>query len=78
MKRVCKWIFPFSFFLFLLVSVPTITRADPGGPGCNPDDPLCPIDGGVTALLAIGVGYGIKKYKDTRKSSANLQEPVSK
>ena len=33
-------------------------------PGCGPD---CPIDGGLSLLLAAGAGYGIKKYRDGRK-----------
>jgi hypothetical protein len=33
-------------------------------PGCGPD---CPIDGGLSVLLAAGVGYGVKKYRDGRK-----------
>ena len=34
-------------------------------PGCGPD---CPIDGGLSLLLAAGVGYGVKKYKESRRS----------
>lgn len=37
-------------------------------PSCDPSDPNCPIDGGVTALLAIGAAYGIKKVRDSRKA----------
>lgn len=37
-------------------------------PGCDPLNPACPIDGGLSALLAIGVGYGIKKIRDSRKA----------
>lgn len=34
----------------------------------NPDDdPDLPIDGGVSLLVAAGVGYGIKKYRDEQK-----------
>ena len=33
-------------------------------PGPCPD---CPIDGGLGLLLAAGVGYGVKKYRDGRK-----------
>jgi hypothetical protein len=29
-----------------------------------------PIDGGVSLLAAAGVGYGIKKYRDSRKKRA--------
>lgn len=45
-----------------------MAQGDPGNPGCDPDDPGCPIDGGLTALLAVGAIYGIKKVKDSRKS----------
>ncbi len=34
-------------------------------PGCGPD---CPIDGGLSLLVAAGVGYGVKKYRDKKKS----------
>lgn len=30
-------------------------------------DPDVPIDGGLSLLLAAGVGYGIKKIRDKRK-----------
>jgi hypothetical protein len=38
-------------------------------PGCDPQvDPACvPIDGGLSLLIAAGVGYGIKKVRDSRK-----------
>ncbi len=36
----------------------------PGDPGGNPD---VPIDGGLSLLLAAGVGYGAKKYRDHKK-----------
>ena len=39
---------------------------DPTNPCTDPDD-YCPIDGGVVALLVVGVGYGIKKVNDSRK-----------
>lgn len=46
---------------------------DPDDPNynCCPSNPAypesCPIDGGVVALLAAGVGYGVKKVRDSRK-----------
>ena len=36
---------------------------DPGG--C----PDCPVDGGLSLLLAAGVGYGIKKYHNHKKAN---------
>ena len=35
-------------------------------------DPDAPIDGGVGLLIAAGVGYGYKKYRNSRKN-----KPVS-
>jgi len=38
---------------------------------CLPDQPdisgPCPIDGGISLLLAAGLGYGVKRYRDARK-----------
>jgi hypothetical protein len=57
--------------LQLLASLMTITACILPGivmaqtdPGCGPD---CPIDGGLSLLLAAGAGYGIKKYRDGRR-----------
>ena len=47
------------------ISLPLITFAQ--GP---PDPEDTPIDGGLGLLLAAGVGYGIKKYRDGRKKHA--------
>ncbi len=30
-------------------------------PGCDPMDPACPIDGGITLLIAAGIGLGARK-----------------
>lgn len=53
-----------SVVLISLVSV--CSYAQPSDPGDNPDAST-PIDGGVSALAVAGVGYAIKKMKDTRK-----------
>jgi len=49
--------------------LPYIAMAQTGdnNPGCGPDP--CPIDGGISLLLAAGVGYGVKRYRDARKKS---------
>ena len=45
--------------------VPHFALADgDDDPGPCPD---CPIDGGLVVLLAAGVGYGVKKYKEAKK-----------
>lgn len=38
----------------------------PSNPGHNPK--RMPLDGGVSALIVAGVAYGVKKYRDYRKS----------
>ena len=59
--------------LFLFIILPTLLHAQPGGPGDGPPDPdcppdiICPIDGGLIALIAIGIGYGIKKIRYSKK-----------
>lgn len=45
--------------MFVAFSVPVFAQ------NCNPN---IPIDGGISALLAAGAGYGIKKLNDKRKS----------
>jgi len=55
--------------IYLLITViitvcfPLLTTAQP------PLIPIndVPIDGGLSLLLAAGVGYGIKKYRDARR-----------
>lgn len=40
----------------------TVFAQDPGLPGGDPDTPV-PIDGGLVALLAAGIGYGLNKMR---------------
>ena len=75
MKRFPKWIIMLTILIVTTVCSPTYIYAQggPGDPQCDPidntypDGTPCPIDGGLSALLAIGVGYGIKKARDARK-----------
>ena len=50
--------------MVLGIMLPLIAMAQVTDPGC----PDCPIDGGLSVLLAAGVGYGVKKYREGRKS----------
>ena len=58
--------------MLIFVLLPSLTHADPGDPSgvpnpdCPPDD-ICPIDSGLVALIAVGVGYGIKKIWHNKK-----------
>ena len=57
-------------FIFLVSLMPMIGNCqdpngvpDPGNGGTNPDAGSVPIDGGLSLLLAAGVGYGAKKLR---------------
>ena len=67
-----KQIFYQLLFIIICTVVPMLSFAQ--GPPI-PDD--TPIDGGVGLLLAAGVGYGVKKYRDSRKKSAEDFCPTS-
>ena len=50
--------------LVLLTCLPSLVHAQlPTDPG-NPD---APIDGGISLLVAAGIGYGVKKVRENRK-----------
>ena len=60
--------------LLAVVLTSTVILAQPGpptGPPCGgPFGPACPIDGGVSLLIAAGLAYGGKKsYDMARKKS---------
>lgn len=57
-----------SILMVILICLPGIVHAQTD-PCTDPFDP-CPIDGGLSALLIVGVGYGIKKVRDSRKEKA--------
>lgn len=51
--------------LLVFIAMVAVAQDNPGDPG---DDPgLIPIDGGLSFLLAAGIGYGAKKAYDFRK-----------
>lgn len=80
MKRFYRFIIVFSIIMIIFIGLPTLVHAQEPGcdPGCNcrADGSVCPIDGGLSALLAIGVAYGIKKYKDTKKHPESIDESI--
>ncbi len=70
MKKSYKPLSYVIFLLFIFILLPELSHAQPD-PDCPPDI-ICPIDGGLTALIAIGIGYGIKKigyHKRTKSIS---------
>ena len=55
-----KYVLTF-LFIILLFTAPNILQAAPPDPDCDPLNPACPIDGGVSFLIAAGIGIGIRK-----------------
>ena len=55
--------------IMCLLSVQALAQgpSGPGDPGCDPLDPYCPIDGGLSLLIAAAVGIGAKKAYDAKK-----------
>lgn len=58
-------------FMLAIMMAPVFVYADPIDPG---DDPDVPIDGGLSLLLAAGVGYIAKKGYDARKKNAEFRK----
>jgi len=48
---------------FLIIPFIAAAQDDPGG-----DPGAVPLDGGTSILLAAGVGYGVKKYRQYQKN----------
>lgn len=65
MKQYLKWIIS-AVVVLIMLCCPVLVHAQLP---CDPAvDPSCiPIDGGLGFLIAAGVGYGIKKIRDSRK-----------
>ena len=61
----------YIFFLLLALSLNGSAQGPtdplPPDPGCDPLDPLCPIDGGLSLLIAAAIGVGAKKAYDSKK-----------
>lgn len=53
----------FTFIVFVMM--PHLHAQAPTDPGGEPD-PSTPIDGGLSLLVAAGVGYGAKKMKERK------------
>ena len=72
MNRFSKIVFLFSIIFFIAL-MPKSTTAQPPDPndGCvdefgnplPPDDPRCPIDGGLAIFIATGAGLGLLRKK---------------
>ncbi len=51
------------YLVIAFISITSLLHAQPPIPGGDPNS--APIDGGLSLLIAGGVGYGIKKMKKT-------------
>ncbi len=58
-----------SFILLAAMVVPFLALAQ--GPA-DPSDTFVPVDGGLSLLLAAGIGYGAKKIKDFKKGDVDF------
>lgn len=58
----------YVFATIMFVSLPSLSKAQIGDfdPGGDPDVPV-PFDGGISLLVAAGIGYGVKKAYAKRK-----------
>jgi len=61
----------FSAALFL-ISTPSLFAQ----PGFDDDVVDTPIDGGLSLLVAAGIGYGVKQMKDARKKKQNSENKM--
>ncbi len=70
MKRYTKLVLLTSLLVIVFNIVPKFANAqiDPG------EDPDAPIDGGISLLVAAGVGYGVKKARDSRKAKKEAKK----
>lgn len=79
MKQISRYTFILSIIFLFLMGSPSDCIAQIGVP-CDYQDPdiPCPIDGGVTVLLAVGIGYGIKKYKERAQPAKTPESIITK
>ena len=59
-------------FLVFFLGLSQLGISQVSEPGCDPFDPSCPIDGGLSLLIAAGIGLGAKKaYQQHKKAGSN-------
>jgi hypothetical protein len=66
MNKYRKYILMLGFVFIASITSPLKTTAQPDA-GCDPLDPTCPIDGGLSLLIAAGIGLGAKKAISANK-----------
>ena len=76
MKRICRLLAVTTVLVLSFSLYPQFCSAQIGDPPDAPEgDPDAPIDGGVSLLVAAGVGYGLKKANDQRKKAKTAVLP---
>lgn len=73
MARIGKYLFLTGLVLLLLIINP-LSGFCQGDPGCDPLDPACPIDGGVSLLIAAGIGLAARKAYKHKKEESDISE----
>lgn len=71
--KVKSFLYALVMVTFICLPILSNAQLDPGGdfdPGGDPDVPI-PFDGGLSLLLAAGIGYGAKKAYAKRKKAAD-------
>ena len=63
-----------SYCLFILLFMVSLTAHAQGPPDAGIDPNNAPIDGGLSLLVAAGVGYGAKKLKEKRNAGKHQSE----
>ena len=72
MNKFKKYIFMLGFIIMAGIMNPLASHAQPDA-GCDPLDPACPIDGGLSLLIAAGIGIGARKaYQEKKKNVKQL------
>ena len=71
LKRI---LFTATVSLGMLCITSQVSYAQPPDPGGDPDETPIPFDGGLSLVVAAGVGYGIKKVRDARKAKEESLE----
>ena len=72
MRRIKKYVLMTGMVLLASIMQPITSTAQVSDPGCDPLDPQCPIDGGLSLLIAAGIGLGAKKAYDKKKKAVDL------
>ena len=63
--------------VLVLLTVPVVHALAGSGPGGLGGDAGAPIDGGLSLLVAAGVGYGVKKARARKKAKHGAEDSAA-